>query len=484
MTFIAIADGAITTVALPSIARQFDLTTAALDGVVVVYPVCLAMAVPASAWLVERFGGKRVLLTALTGFLASSFACGAAADLGQLVAFRAVQGVSAGVLFPSSAALMFATFDTAEQVRLQRYLIIPQQIAPAAAPVAGGLLVDHLSWRWVFYVNLPVGLPAVLFGALFLAGHRGARPGRFDLPGLLLSAAALGGLMYGVCEGPNRGWTDPAVTVALALGAVLLAAAVAVELRTSAPLLKLRLFTDRLFRDTNLLNLIGLIPIMGALYLGPLFLQQAQGRSALESGTSTFPEAFGVLLTVQVVGVLYARVGPRLIVGCSLVAVSAVLLLFATCDADTGLWTFRACMFLYGIAIGGFFLPTTVASLATLPRADVAQASTLNTVVRQTGGALAPAAVTTVLVLGTPATAAAHPPVTAYQHAYLALAAIAALTAVFAFTLPDRAARAAARGSTTHRSAPEPARPAESRPRSAHRGGTRHPEAHDSGPGA
>ncbi|MFF9283094.1 DHA2 family efflux MFS transporter permease subunit [Streptomyces griseosporeus] len=459
MTFIAIADGAITTVALPSIARQFHLTTAALDGVVVVYPVCLAMAIPASAWLVERFGGKRVLLTALTGFLASSLLCGAAADLGQLVAFRAIQGVSAGVLFPASAALLFATFTTAEQVRLQRYMIVPQQIAPAAAPVVGGLLVDHLSWRWVFYVNLPVGLPAVLFGALFLAGHRGARPGRFDLPGLLLSAAALGALMYGVCEGPNRGWSDPAVLTALALGAVLLAAAVLVELRTTAPLLKLRLFADRLFRDTNLINLVGLVPIMGALYLGPLFLQQAQGRSALESGTSTFPEAFGVLLTVQAVGVLYARIGPRVIVGCSLVAVSAVLLLFATCDADTGLWTFRAYMFLFGIAIGGFFIPTTVASLATLPREDIAQASTLNTVVRQTGGALAPAAVTTVLVLGTPGAAAADPPVTAYRYAYLALAALAALTAVLAFTLPDGPARAAARGTTAaHRSGPAAAR--------------------------
>lgn len=195
--------------ALPSIARQFQLTTAALDGVVVAYPVCLAMAIPASAWLVERFGGKRVLLVALAGFLGSSLLCGAAAGLGQLVAYRAVQGLSAGVLFPASAALLFGTFTPAEQVRVSRYMIIPQQIAPAAAPVLGGLLVDHLSWRWVFYVNLPVGLPAVLFGALFLAGDRGGRPARFDLPGLLLSAGALGTVMFGVCEGPNRGWSSP-----------------------------------------------------------------------------------------------------------------------------------------------------------------------------------------------------------------------------------------------------------------------------------
>ncbi|MFL4908986.1 DHA2 family efflux MFS transporter permease subunit [Streptomyces sp. MMS24-I2-30] len=462
VTFLAIVDGAITTVALPSIARQFGLTTAALDGVVVVYPVCLAMAIPASAWLVERFGDKRVLLTALTGFLGSSMLCGAAAGLGQLVACRALQGMSAGVLFPASAALLFSTFDSTEQMRISRYMIIPQQVAPAAAPVLGGLLVDHLSWRWVFYVNLPLGLPAVLFGLLFLAGHRGHRPGRFDLPGLLLSASALGALMFGVCEGPNRGWTSVTVVVALVLGAVLLAAAVGFGLRAREPLLKLRLFADRLFRDTNLLNLVGLVPIMGALYLGPLFLQQGQGRTALESGTSTFPEAFGVLLTVQVVGVWYARIGPRLITGCALAGVSASLLLLATCDQGTGLWTFRGYMFLLGVAMGGFFLPTTVASLATIHRRDLAQASTLNTVVRQAGGALAPAVVTTALVLGTPAAAVADPPISAYQHAYLALAVIAAVTAVFAFTLPDGPARAAARGTTASGGSAVPGRRRES----------------------
>jgi MFS family permease len=131
-----------------------------------------------------------------------------------------------------------------------------------------------------------------------------------------------------------------------------------------------------------------------------------------------------------------------------------VLLLFSTCDENTGLWTFRAYMFLLGIAMGGVFMPTTVASLANIARHDLAQASTLNTVVRQTGGALAPAAVTMVLVLSTPATASSAPPISAYQNAYLALAAIAAATAAFAFTLPDAAARAAARGTTTAHSTP------------------------------
>ncbi len=138
--------------------------------------------------------------------------------------------------------------------------------------------------------------------------------------------------------------------------------------------------------------------------------------------------------------------------------VSGVLLLFATCDQDTGLWTFRAYMFLLGVGMGGVFMPTTVASLATVSRKDLAQASMLNTVVRQTGGAFAPAAVTTALVLSTPSTAAAHPPITAYQHAYIALAALAAATAVFAFTIPDGPARTAAARGTAASGGAAPAR--------------------------
>lgn len=452
VTFISIVDGAITTVALPSIARQFHLTTAALDGVVVVYPVCLAMTIPSSAWLTDRFGGRRTVLWSLSAFVAASMLCGSAADLTQLIGYRALQGCAAGVLMPAATAMMYRTFKPHEQVRVTRFMIIPQQIAPTLAPMIGGLLADDLSWRWVFYVNLPFGVPTVVFGALFLAEHRDHPAGRFDLPGLLLCAGALGALMLGVCEGPEHGWSSPEVLAALVVGALLLAAAIVFELRTAEPILRLRLFTDRLFRSTNVVAMVGLVPIMGAMYVGPLFLQQGQGRSAITSGTTTFTEALGVLLTVQIVGVLYARVGPRLIIAVGMTGVAVVLVLFSTCDAGTGLWTFRLYMFLLGFCMGSLFMPTAVASITTIARPDTAQASTLNTVVRQTGGALAPAVVTTVLVLSSPGGRhRAHPPLAAYQHAYLVLAALAVATALLALTIDDHATR-------TPR-APEPATP-------------------------
>ena len=148
--FMVIVDGSITTVALPSLARQFHLSPAGLDGVVVVYPVCLGMVIPAAAWLLERHDGRRVLLLALALFTVASGLCGAAANLPQLVLFRALQGLGAGALMPVSQALIFRTFTQQEQVRLSRITIIPQQLAPAIAPLLGGSLVVAFSWRWVF----------------------------------------------------------------------------------------------------------------------------------------------------------------------------------------------------------------------------------------------------------------------------------------------------------------------------------------------
>lgn len=435
--FMVIVDGSITTVALPSLARQFHLSPAGLGGVVVIYPICLGMVIPTSAWLLERHDGRRVLLLGLALFTLASGLCGAAENLPQLIVFRALQGLAAGALMPVSQALIFRTFTQHEQIRLSRITIIPQQLAPAIAPLLGGSLVVAFSWRWVFYANVPVGLAAVVFGLLFLGEHREHRAARLDLAGLLLSAAAMGSLMYGVCAGPDHGWATPAVLVALMGGAALLGLAIRHQLRTDQPALRLRLFADRFFRKACLVGLVGLIPTMGTMFLIPLFLQQAQGRDAFASGSATFTEAFGVLLTMQAVGVLYQRVGPGPIIGGGLLGVAVVELLFATCDADTGLWTLRLYMFLLGVMMGAFFIPVTLASLTTLDRADSAQAATLGTVVRQFGMALAPTVVTTVLVLdsGHGGHAGLSTPVVGYQKAFLVLAAIALFTGLYAFSL-------------------------------------------------
>ncbi|MFJ6215389.1 DHA2 family efflux MFS transporter permease subunit [Streptomyces sp. NPDC092296] len=448
--FLVVMDGAITTVALPSIAHQFHMSATDIDGVVVVYPVCVGLIIPVSGWLGDRFGDKPVLLSAMTLFTLSSALCGMAGSLGELVLFRGLQGLSGGLLTPIVGAMLFRTFTPDERVRASRIMTLPQQIAPAVAPMLGGYLVDGFSWRWVFYVNLPFGAAAVLFGLLALDTVRQPRVGRFDLPGFLLSAAAMSLLMYGMSEGAQQGWTAPSILGSLVLGSVLLAATIVVGLRTAEPILRLRLFGNRLFRDMNLINLIGLVPFMAAMYLAPLFLQEAQGVSALVSGASTFPEAIGVLLTVQLVSRVYERVGPRRIIAAGLFCVAAVLGVMTTCDLHTGPWTFRTYMFLLGVGMGAVFMPTTVASFSTVRQSDIGQASTLGSVVRQISMAMAPALAATLLVAnsggGEGSQVASKPPVSAYQTVYLVMAVIALASALFTLTVRDGTGRLRRRG--------------------------------------
>jgi EmrB/QacA subfamily drug resistance transporter len=340
------------------------------------------------------------------------------------------------MLTPVANAMLFRTFTAQERVRVSRFMTVPQQMAPAVAPLLGGYLVDGFSWRWVFYVNLPVGLATVAFGLLCLREQRQPAPGRFDLPGLLLAAAGMGSLMYGLSEGAQRGWTAPPILAALLAGAVLLTATVVLELRIAEPMLRLRLFGHRMFRDAGVVNLFGLIPFQAAMFMAPLFLQEGRGFSAVESGSSTFTEAIGVLAMVQVVSRVYGRLGPRRLIAGGLLGVGAVLAAMATCDLHTGIWTFRGYMFLLGVGMGAVFMPAMVATFAVVEQADVGQASTLNMVLRQMSGGMAPALVAGVLAAGT----ASHPgssgpggspPVDAYRAAYLVLALLALLCGLY-----------------------------------------------------
>jgi EmrB/QacA subfamily drug resistance transporter len=443
--FLVIMDGAITTVALPAIAQQFHVPVTGIDSVVVVYPVCVGMVIPVSGWLGDRFGCKPVLLTAMALFTASSMLCGLAGSLGALVLFRALQGLTGGLLTPVAGTMLFRTFTPAERVSASRVMILPQQVAPAVAPMLGGFLVDHLDWRWVFYVNLPFGLLAVAFGLLFLANEPQPAPGRFDVTGFVLSATAMSLVMYALSDGASRGWSDPLIVGCLAAGAVLAVLLGVVQLRSAEPMLRFRLFRLRSFRDSGVLSMFGLLPFMSAMYVTPLYLQEARGVSAFQSGSATFPEAFGVLLTVQLVAVLRDRVSFRTMITCGLTLVAAVLGVMSGCDAHTGLWTVRVWMFLLGLGMGAVFMPVTVSGFSEVGKSEMGQASTLSSVVRQLSMALGPAVVATLLAARTPGgTHHAQPPVAAYRTVYEVLAATALASAVFALTI--RAHRSGGRG--------------------------------------
>jgi EmrB/QacA subfamily drug resistance transporter len=384
-------------VALPTLSRYFAVPQASVSGVVTAYLVTLAMAMPASGWLGDRFGARRVMLAAIGLFTAASAMCGLATSLPELVAFRALQGFGGGVIVPVGMAMMFRAFPPAERIRANRLLMVPTLLAPALGPVIGGVLVDGLSWRWIFYVNLPIGAAALAFGALFLP-HGSEHPaGRFDLPGFLLGATGFALFMFALTTGAAFGWGAPQVLTTGALGVVLLAFFAIVELRVAEPMLRLRIYADRLFRTTNLQLAFASAGFNGTLFLVPLLLQDGLGFTAVHSGLSTFPEALGGMTGIQVTTRLYKRLGPRRLMMTGMTGTVATISGMAFAGPANAAWLIPVLMFFTGCSFGFAMAPSQAAALATMSPALTGQASTLLNTLRQAGAAAGVALLGTVL---------------------------------------------------------------------------------------
>jgi EmrB/QacA subfamily drug resistance transporter len=444
--FMAIMDTTIVNVALPTLGRQFRTSPVAVDAVAIAFLVSLAVCIPASGWVGDRLGGRRTLLIAIVVFTVASALCGTATSLGALVGYRVLQGVGGGLMTPVGLAMLFRVYPPEERVRASSILLVPTALAPALGPVLGGLLVTDVSWRWVFYVNVPIGVAAVLFGAVFLADHRDHRPGRFDVVGFVLAGVGLAAVMDGLSEGPVTSWTSPSVLAALVVGVVLLMVMVVVELRTTSPIVDLRLFTDRLFLANNLVMLLGSVAFLGVLYLVALFFQDGLGQDALQSGLNTFPEALGVMLGGQVVSrALYPRVGPRRTMAVALVGVAATMGLLGLVGLSTDLWLVRLDMVAMGLCMSGVFVAATAAAFATVSPQRTGNASTLFNVQRYLGGAVGVAVLTTVLAAVRPVVRrAGHlaPHLAAYHTAFAVAAGISLVGALAALLVDDRAAAA------------------------------------------
>jgi EmrB/QacA subfamily drug resistance transporter len=439
--FMTIMDATIVNVALPTIGRSFGVPSTSVATVSIYFLVSLAVFISASGWLGDRFGGKRVLLTAIAVFTAASALCGTAGSLTQLEFFRVLQGAGGGMMAPVGLAMLFRVFPPAERVRAAAILTVPTTFAPALGPVIGGLLVTALSWRWVFFVNVPLGVLALAFGMMFLQGGNAMRPGPFDTAGFALAGSGLGLLMYGVSEGPIRGWNSGVVLATLASGTVLLAVLVVVELRKRLPLIDLRLLRNRLFRSCDGVMFLASAAFLGTLYAVSLFFQDGRGLSALVAGLSTFPEALGVMAGAQVASrLMYPVLGPRRNIALGLVGVAVSIGLMTLVGSQTSLWWMRLLMFCLGIAMGQVFVPAQAAAFATISPEATGRASTMFNVVRQLGSAIGVAVLTTAVVAVGATTIVAgrvEPNLTAYHVAFLVAAGIALAGAAVALTIHD-----------------------------------------------
>ncbi len=396
--FMDIMDTTIVNVALPTLAREFNASTASIEWVVIGYLLSLAVWIPASGYIGDRIGTKKVFLFALGTFTLASALCGQATSLNELVAFRVLQGVGGGMLVPVGTAMLFRAFPPIERARASTILIIPTVLAPALGPIVGGWLVTDVSWRWIFYVNLPVGMFGFVVGLLFLKEHREPTAGKFDLPGFVLSASALALVLYALSEGPEKGWGSPVILGTGIGGLALFGVLAYVELHVPHPMLTLRLYRERMFRNANFVLALTYGSFAGVLFLLPLFLQELRGLSALQSGLTTFPQALGVMISSQLVGRLYHRVGPRRLIASGMFAMALVTTSLAFVDLTTNLWWIRLIMFARGICMAFSFVPLQAATYANITPADTGRATAIFSTQRQVAAALGVGVLTTVLI--------------------------------------------------------------------------------------
>ncbi|MDF2744044.1 MAG: transporter, partial [Actinomycetia bacterium] len=365
--FMVMLDNTVVNVALPSIQRELGAEVSGLALVLDAYILVFASLLLTAGSLGDRYGRRRVFRTGLVVFTASSALCGLAPSLPALVGGRALQAVGAAALLPSSLAILTAAFpDPRERVQAIGLWSGVSAMALAAGPVVGGLLTDALGWRWVFYVNLPVGVAAFVVAGRVVAESRDPGARRLDLPGLLLGSLGLAGVTLGLIESNQRGWGSPEILGLLAAGVALLAAFGVAEGRRRQPMLSLRLFRDRAFSSANAVVLLAGFALLGFVFFNTLYFQAVQGWSPLQAGLRSLPNTLAVVVSAPLAGRLASRYGYRVPVGAGLLLAAAALWALTGIEVGTPyaqLWWKLAML---GAGLGLSISPATAAGVAAM----------------------------------------------------------------------------------------------------------------------
>jgi EmrB/QacA subfamily drug resistance transporter len=454
--FMDLLDTTIVNVALPTFGRHFGASNTTLEWVVTGYLLSLAVWIPASGWLGDRFGTKRIFLFAITMFTLGSVLCATSWSIESLIAFRVLQGVGGGMLTPVGTAMLYRAFTPYERAQASAVLMIPIAIAPTIGPILGGVLVDYASWHWIFLINLPIGILTFFLAAAALKEHTEENVGRFDVPGFFLSAAGLPLILFGLTQAPGKGWLSPWAIGPMLVGVVLMITLVIVELRATAPLLSLRLFGNRMFRNANMVNFIVSAGFSGAVFLLPLFLQELRGLSAFHSGLTTFPQALGLMVVSRFAAKLYPTMGPRKMATLGMIGGAITTIPFLFFDTGTSLWLIRAVMFSRGVTMGFGIIPINAAQFSTISRSDSGRASSLVSTNRQVASSVGVAVVATILAdrtvsylhsagTGATQTAVVHAGVLGYRDAYIGVIILTLIGVLFASRIKDEDAAASMR---------------------------------------
>ncbi|KIL37534.1 MFS transporter [Cohnella kolymensis] len=403
--FMVILDGTAVNVALPKLQEEFKLPNMSLvQWTVIGYALAQAAVIPLAGWLSDRFGAKRVFLISIGLFTAGSALCAFANSVDMLIAFRIVQGIGGGVVVPIAMAFIYRLAPPDKVGAVMGMMGIPILLAPALGPVLGGWFVEYYSWEWIFLVNLPIGVIGIVLGIRMLPNIARQTVASFDILGMILGPLAFAALVYGVSEGgidPATGestWTDTNTLAGLIIGGVALILFIIVELNRKNPLLELRVFGSGSFTKGIIVQWVSQIGLFGTMFMVPLFLQQAKGYSAFETGLIMLPQAVLSGLFMPIGGKLSDRFGarPLVLAGMLIATVSAYML--SNISASDGILSVMLPLAMLGAGMGLFMMPLNTHLMQSAPQNLVGRVTSLTNATQQVVMSFAIAVLTTIML--------------------------------------------------------------------------------------
>src|ERR1043166_1095979 len=354
-TFMEVLDTTVVNVSLPHIAGSLSVTSEEATWALTSYLVANAVVLPITGFLANYFGRKRLLMSAVVGFTASSFMCGFAPNLAWLVLFRIIQGLTGGVLQPVSQAVMLEAFPPAQRGKAMGFWGLGIVVAPMLGPVLGGWLTDNYSWRWIFYVNIPVGIASIIMTKLFIFDPPYIRrtTAKVDTWGIGMLAVGIGALQIVLDKGQEEDWFSSNWITSLAvLAATMLVLFIVRELYTAEPVLHLRVFKERTYATgVFLMSTLGFV-LYGSLVLLPLFLQTVLAYPAIQAGIAMSPRGLGSFIAMPIVGMIVAKVDPRKLLTVGLLGGAASLYALGSLNLQIGYWDIFWPQFVQGLAMG------------------------------------------------------------------------------------------------------------------------------------
>ncbi|MGW2637672.1 DHA2 family efflux MFS transporter permease subunit [Streptomyces sp. NPDC001348] len=435
--FMAALDNLVVTTALPSIRKDLGGALDDLEWTVSAYTLTFAVLLMFGAALGDRFGRRRLFLAGLTVFTGASAAAAMAPGIGSLIAARAVQGAGAAVMMPLTLTLLTAAVPAAKRGMAYGIWGAVNGLAVASGPLIGGSLTEHISWHWIFWLNVPLGVALLPLARLRLAESHGAGA-RLDVPGTLLASGGLFGVVYGLVRGPADGWTDSVVLTGLLVGTALLAGFVLHGSRAENPMLPMRLFRSRAFAGINAASLLMFLGMFGSIFLLSQYMQGVLGYSPTEAGLRMLPWTGMPMLVAPIAGILSDRIGGRPVVAAGLFLQAVGLGFLAAVDTvDVSYAAQLPGLIVSGIGMALYFAPAANLVMSSVRPQEQGIASGANNALREVGGALGVAVMSSIFS-AQGGYESARNFVDGLRPALVTGAAVVALAAVAALVIPGR----------------------------------------------